>query len=94
MITIDYYYFPSFLPLVSSTDLPSTEIFCEQVRENLARKLNIESTQFDEQEVAELKKRPDLLRRRHGKTLSSKFFSLSLSLSLVLQHNVEMNFNK
>ena len=53
--------------MVSSTDSLSTEIFCEQVRENLARKLNIESTQFDDREVAELKKRPDILRRRHGK---------------------------
>jgi hypothetical protein len=61
------FFFCSFLPIVSSTDSSSNETFCEQVRENMSRIMNIELTQFDERDVAELKKRPDLVRHRHGK---------------------------
>jgi len=57
----------SFLPIASPTDSSSDEIFCEKVRENMSRIMHIEMTQFDEREVAELKKRPDLVRHRHGK---------------------------
>jgi hypothetical protein len=57
----------SFLPIASPTDSSSDEIFCEKVRENMSRIMHIEMTPFDEREVAELKKRPDLVRHRHGK---------------------------
>jgi hypothetical protein len=57
----------SFLPIVAATDASSEEAFCEKVRENIARTLGIELTQFDERDVAELEKRPDLLQRRYGK---------------------------
>ena len=56
-----------FLPIVSPIDSSSDETLCEQVRENISRIMGIELTQFDEREVAELKKRPDLVQRRHGK---------------------------
>lgn len=36
----------------------------------MSRTMGIELTQFDEGEVAELKKRPDLVRRRHRKLFS------------------------
>ncbi|CAF1326015.1 unnamed protein product [Rotaria sordida] len=55
----------NFLSIVSPTDLSSDEVFCEQIRENICRTIGIELTQFDEQEVSELKKRPDLVQRRH-----------------------------
>ncbi|CAF4398475.1 unnamed protein product, partial [Rotaria sordida] len=54
-----------FLSIVSPTDLSSDEVFCEQIRENICRTIGIELTQFDEQQVSELKKRPDLVQRRH-----------------------------
>ncbi len=42
----------------------------------MSRIMNIELTQFDERDVAELKKRPDLVRHRHG-----KFFTRNLFIS-------------
>jgi hypothetical protein len=57
----------SFLPIVAPIDSSSSELFCEQVRETMTKTMGIELTQFDEREVAELKKRPDLVQRRHGK---------------------------
>lgn len=36
----------------------------------MSRTLNVELTQFDEPEVIELKKRPDLFHRRHGKIMN------------------------
>lgn len=54
---------------MSPTEVSSDEIFCERIRENISRSMNIELTQFDEPQVAELKNRPDLVHRRHGKLL-------------------------
>ena len=66
---------------MSSTDSSSDEVFCEKVRENIGRTINVELTQFDEREVAELKKQPNLVHLRHGKYLtftlpSPSFFNL------------------
>jgi len=58
-------YHINFLPILSPTDSSFDEAFCEQVRENMARTMGIELTRFDEHDVAELKKRPDLIQRRH-----------------------------
>jgi hypothetical protein len=58
-------YHINFLPNVFPTDSSSNEAFSEQVRENMTRTMGIELTQFDERDVAELKKRPDLVHRRH-----------------------------
>jgi len=55
------------LPIISPTDSTTAESLAEQVRQSISQSVNIESTQFDERDVAELKKRPDLLQRRHGK---------------------------
>ncbi|CAF4538616.1 unnamed protein product [Rotaria sp. Silwood2] len=56
----------NFLSSIPPTDLSSDEVFCEQIRETMCRKMGIELTQFDEQQVSELKKRPDLVHRRHN----------------------------
>lgn len=60
-------FFFSFLPVVAPIESSSSETFCDQVRQTMTQAMGIELTQFDEGEVIELKKRPDLLRRRHGK---------------------------
>jgi hypothetical protein len=54
----------------------------------MSRTMDIELTQFDEREVAELKKRPDLVQRRHGKFLTLKFF-ISQSLQSLEQRRAE-----
>ncbi|CAM4802853.1 unnamed protein product [Rotaria magnacalcarata] len=55
------------LAIVSPTDESSDEVFCEKIRENISHATGIELTQFDEQKVAGLRKRPDLVQRRHCK---------------------------
>ncbi|CAF1427453.1 unnamed protein product [Rotaria magnacalcarata] len=52
--------------IVSPTDESSDEVFCEKIRENISHATGIELTQFDEQKVAGLRKRPDLVQRRHS----------------------------
>lgn len=59
----------SVLPVVTPTADSSDEALCEQVRERIARSLGVELTQFDESEVLALRKRPDVLHRRHGKQI-------------------------
>lgn len=65
-IRFEFIFF-SFLPIVSPTDSSSDEVFCEKVRENISRTMGIQLTQFDERDVDELKKRPEILQRRYGK---------------------------
>ena len=78
----------SFLPAVSPTADSLDEAVCEQVRESMSRTLGVELTQFDENDVLELKKRPDLLQRRHGKDLSGEC-SKSSSSNILAQRRAE-----
>ncbi len=54
----------------------------------MTRIMGIELTQFDEREVAELKKRPDLVRLRHRKILTRQF-ALSTLLKFLEQRRAE-----
>jgi hypothetical protein len=85
--------FYSFLPIVPPIDSSSDESICEKVRENISRAMGIELTQFDESEVQELKKRPELLHQRHGKLLTLKFEShlllIIILFSFIEQRRVE-----
>ncbi|UJR37242.1 hypothetical protein I4U23_029951 [Adineta vaga] len=59
-------YHLNFLPIVSSEASSSNEILCERVRENISEKMSIPLTKFDENDVTELRKRPEFLQRRHA----------------------------
>ncbi|CAF0839386.1 unnamed protein product [Adineta ricciae] len=59
-------YHLKFLPSISPEASSSNENFCERVRETMARNMGIQLTQFDERDVIDLKKRPDLFQRRHA----------------------------
>ncbi|CAF3802221.1 unnamed protein product, partial [Rotaria magnacalcarata] len=52
--------------IVSPTDESSDEVFCEKIRENISHATGIELAQFDEQKVAGLRKRLDLVQHRHA----------------------------
>ena len=67
MIKIGLIFLCRFLPSISPEASSSNENFCERVRETMAQNMGIQLTQFDERDVIDLKKRPDLFQRRHGK---------------------------
>ena len=81
-----------FLPSISPEDSSSNDNFCERVRETMAQNMGVQLTQFDERDVIDLKKRPDLFQRRHGKSAMDHFWKFLSRIEF--QHNVETNFNR
>lgn len=64
----DFHRSPRCLPLLTSTESSTDETMCETARQVISRTLKVEPTLYDEGDVRELQRQPDLFYRRQGKS--------------------------